>query len=186
MRRLLDGLYKSSLYTGAFFILAICTVVVAQVSLNLADRLARLVVGNAIGLTIPSYSDFTGFFLAAASFLALAGTLREGGHIRVTLVIGMLPRKAHKLVDIGAVALALSIAAYATWYSMFLVYDSWIYNDLSPGMVPVPLWLPQSAIAVGLLILTIALIDEIVCQLRGEDASWEGKGENLLGDKRGK
>ncbi|MCF6321949.1 MAG: TRAP transporter small permease [Rhizobiaceae bacterium] len=184
MRKSLDWLYKSSLYAGAFFIFAICAVVVAQVSLNLADRIARLIFGNAIGLTIPSYSDFTGFFLAAASFLALAGTLREGGHIRVTLVIGLLPRKAHKAFDIAAVALALIIAAYATWYSMFLVYESWFYNDLSPGMVPVPLWLPQSAIAIGLLILTIALIDELVCQLRGENASWDGKGENLLGDKK--
>ena len=52
--------------------------------LNLIDRISSLLTGQAIGLTIPSYADFTGFFLAASSFFALAHTHREGGHIRVS------------------------------------------------------------------------------------------------------
>jgi len=36
--------------------------------------------------TIPSYSDFSGFMLAAATFLAMPYTFRSGGHIKVSLV----------------------------------------------------------------------------------------------------
>lgn len=187
MRKLLDGLYQTSFYIGACFIVGICLMVIAQVSLNLADKVAKITTGEAIGMTIPSYADFTGFFLAAASFFALAGTLREGGHIRVTLVTGMLPKAARRIFELAAICLALAVSAYATWFSFRLVHDSFTYNDLSSGMVPVPLWLPQSSIAIGLSVLTIALVDELVCQLRGREASWEGKGENLLsGNDNGK
>ncbi len=180
MRKFLDGLYRLSLYAAASFIVAICAVVIGQVLLNLADRLAGIFFGGAIGMTIPSYADFTGFFLAAASFLALAGTLREGGHIRVTLLTGLLSRKVQRWFDLGVIALVLGVTLFATWFSFKLVHESWSYNDLSSGIIAVPLWIPQSAIAVGLLILAIALIDELVCMARGASASWDGKGENLL------
>ncbi len=185
MRRLLDGLYRASLVTAAGFIVAICAVVIGQVLLNLADRIAGALFGGAIGLTIPSYADFTGFFLAAASFFALAGTLREGGHIRVTLVIGLLPKSIRYILELWCVALALVITGYACWYMFALVMESWQYNDLSPGIIAVPLWLPQLSLAAGLLVLAIALLDELVCQIGGSDPSWRGKGENLLGDKEG-
>ena len=62
MRSILNGLYKVSLNAAAGFIVAICAVVMAQVFLNLIDRLSSVFFGGAIGLTIPSYADFTGFF----------------------------------------------------------------------------------------------------------------------------
>ena len=185
MRRILDGLYRGSLMTSAGFIMAICAVVIGQVLLNLIDRVASVFFGAAIGLTIPSYADFTGFFLAAASFLALAGTLRDGGHIRVTLLIGVLPDKVRYALELWCVGLGLSISAYACWYMFALTYESWKYSDLSSGIIAVPLWIPQLSLALGLLVLMIAFLDELVCQLRGKNPTWHGKGENLLDGKEG-
>ena len=93
MRKFLDKLYDLSGYGAAIFIFAICLIVMAQVALNLSDNIAKYITGEAIGLTIPSYADFTGYFLAAASFMALAHTLKSGGHIRVTLLLQILPEK---------------------------------------------------------------------------------------------
>ena len=47
-------------------------------------------------------------------------------------------------------------------------------------MIAVPVWIPQSAMLTGLVILTIALIDEFTDVLNGNDPSYTGKGENLL------
>ncbi|HFC05389.1 MAG TPA: TRAP transporter small permease [Rhizobiales bacterium] len=185
MRRLLDGLYQASLIASACFIVAICAVVIGQVMLNLIDRLASIFFGGAIGLTIPSYADFTGFFLAAASFLALAGTLRDGGHIRVSLLTGALPEKIRKIFELWCVLLALLITTYACWYMYDLVHESWKYSDLSPGMIAVPLWIPQLSLTAGLSVLAIALLDEFICLLGGAKASWHGKGENLLDGNEG-
>ena len=108
MRRFLDNLYKWSGVLAATFIAAICVLVFAQVLLNLADRIAKMTTGSAIGLAIPSYADFTGFFLAASSFLALAYTLREGGHIRVSLFIQNAGPKARHFIELWCLALALA------------------------------------------------------------------------------
>ncbi len=180
MRRLLNNLYRLSGGLAAAFIVAICATVIGQVILNLADRIASGLFGEAIGLTIPSYSDFTGFFLAAASFLALAYTLRAGGHIRVTLFIGVLSRRAQRFFEIWSVGIAMAMTLFVAWYAVALTHESYVYHDLSAGMIAVPIWIPQSAMALGLLVLAIALIDEFCCLLTGKPASYTGKGEGLL------
>lgn len=180
LRRSLNRLYLWSGWCGAAFIAAICLLVVCQVTLNLIDRLSTLLTGSAIGLTIPSYADFTGFFLAAASFLALAFTLRQGGHIRVSLVISQLHPKVRHVFEVWCILLAAATTVYFTWYTFSLTRESFMYNDLSPGMIAVPIWIPQSAMLAGLAILSIALLDELVCALLGKTPSYVGAGEKLL------
>lgn len=182
MRRALDNLYRLAGGLAATFIVAIVGVVFVQVCLNLADKIAAAITGTGLGLTIPSYADFTGFFLAAATFLALAYALREGGHIRVTLLLIRLSARTQRGFEIVVVAIALAMSAFASWYTIMLVYESFEYGDRSSGMVSVPLWLPQLPVAFGLIILTIALLDELIGLLRGLPASWDGKGENLLSE----
>ncbi|RKF16756.1 TRAP transporter small permease [Roseovarius spongiae] len=182
MRRALDFIYRLAGGLAALFIAGIVALVFAQVGLNLADKISAALTGHAIGMTIPSYSDFTGFFLAASTFLALAYTLREGGHIRVTLLFGRLPEKGQRIAEIAVVALALAMTGFAAWYMGLLVYESWEFDDRSPGMVSVPLWMPQVPVVVGLCILALALADELLALLRGRPAAWEGKGENLLSE----
>lgn len=77
MRAALDFVYRAAGGLAAVFIVAIVAIVFAQVCLNLADKISVAMTGQGVGLTIPSYSDFTGFFLAGSSFLALAYALRR-------------------------------------------------------------------------------------------------------------
>ena len=180
MRNFLNRLYLASGWGAAFFVLAICLLVMAQVTLNIADKVAVVFSGTAMGLTIPSYSDFTGFFLASASFLALAHTFREGGHIRVTLLVQHLPGKLRAFLELVSVGLATAMTVYFAWYTALLTHESFTYNDLSSGMVAVPIWIPQSGMLLGLVILSIALIDDFIGLVMGREASYANKGENLL------
>jgi len=180
MRKVLDGLYRFSGGMAAFCILTITVLVFAQVILNLTDRISGMLFGSAIGLTIPSYADFTGFFLAAASFFALAYTLKQGGHIRVSLFIQRMPKRIRHFVEIWCCGLALAISVYFTWYTALLVVESFIYNDLSPGMIALPIWIPQLAMALGLAVLCIALLDELITAFTGGMPGYADKGENLL------
>ncbi len=183
MRKVLDTLYKGGGWMAAFFIAAICILVVCQVCLNLLDRISSLLTGSAIGLTIPSYADFTGYFLAASSFLALAYTLREGGHIRVSLVINSFSPGLRRITEIWCLSLASCITLFFTWYCFTLTRESFTYNDLSPGMIAVPIWIPQSTLLLGLILLSVALIDELTQVLRGNLPNYVGKGENLMDKK---
>ena len=64
-----------------------------------------------------------------------------------------------------------------------LVLESFKFNDLSSGMIAVPLWIPQVGMFMGLIVLSIALVDEFFNLLSGADPSYQNKGENLLEDQ---
>lgn len=161
----LNKLYLTSGWLAASCIAAICLLVLCQVCLNAIDRLSGLISGSAIGLTIPSYADFTGFFLAAASFLALAYTFRQGEHIRVTLIISHFNSKLKHFFEIWCLLLTSCITLYFSVYTFLLIRESYLYHDLSSGMIAVPIWIPQSAMFLGLVVLSVALVDQLICTL---------------------
>jgi TRAP-type C4-dicarboxylate transport system permease small subunit len=183
MRKVLDLLYQAGGWFAASCILVITLLVMGQVVLNLVDRLSTLLTGQAVGLTIPSYADFTGFFLAAASFMALAYSLREGSHIRVSLVTSRLPARLQRPMELWCLAVSAAVSLYFTWYTGKLVYESFLYNDLSPGMIAVPLWIPQAPMLCGLLLLSLAFLDELVVVWRRGKPSYSAKGESILSDE---
>ncbi|QUJ78060.1 TRAP transporter small permease [Sulfitobacter albidus] len=143
-------------------ILAICLLISAQICLNAFGRFAP----GLLPSTIPSYADFSGFMLAGATFLALAHTLRAGGHIRVNLVVSRLPDRAQFLAEALVLLLASALIGYASWFMGALVLESIHYGDLSTGIIPVPLWIPQSVAAFGTVLLLVAVVHTLVDLLR--------------------
>lgn len=161
MRKFLDTIYNISGIAAAGFIVLICLIVSAQVSLNLITK----IFGAKYSMTIPSYADFAGFWLASASFLALAYTLKKGGHIRVTLLLqtfGHIPRLGAEVFSLG---LGAVLSGFATYYMLRLNFESYDYGDLSHGIIAIPIWIPQLATSLGLLILTVAFIDLLITTL---------------------
>ena len=162
MRKLLDRLYGICVAAAAIMIAGICLLVTAQVLANIITKFG----GRQINLTIPSYADFAGYMLAAASFMALAYTLRTGRHIRVTLITGLLPDRVQFALELLTVFMGVVISGVATFYMAHLCIESFTYNDMSPGIIAVPIYLPQIPVAFGLAVLTIAFIDTFVETLR--------------------
>jgi TRAP-type C4-dicarboxylate transport system permease small subunit len=166
MRALLDRLYAAALWLSALCILTIALLVGLQVGARILDGLLKLVGVQRTGFVILSLSDFAGYLLAAASFLALAATLKSGVHIRVTMLLGALPEGLRRWFETGALALATLVAAFGTWHLGVLAYDSWRFGELSSGLVPVPLVYPQAVMVLGAGLLVVALLDELVITLR--------------------
>jgi len=162
MRQFLDRLYHLSGVLSGCLILAICLLVSCQILLNATSR----IIGPVLPTTIPSYADFSGFMLAAASFLALAHTLRSGGHIRVNLVTQQFSTRMRVVFEFITLVLSTGLIGYALWYMVLLVEESHRYGDQSSGIIAIPLAIPQAAVAVGLAILFIALVDTLVELLR--------------------
>ncbi|MBJ3762311.1 TRAP transporter small permease subunit [Maribius pontilimi] len=162
MRRFLDSLYSGAGWLAALSILSICAVVTAQVGLNIASRLG----GPQANLTIPSYADFAGFALAAATFLAAASTLRHGVHIRVNLLVQRFPRAMMWVSEILVLVVGIGMVGIATYWTAMLVGESWHYGDQSTGIIAIPLWIPQVPMVAGLGLLLVALIDTLVEALR--------------------
>jgi TRAP-type mannitol/chloroaromatic compound transport system permease small subunit len=165
MRRALDTLYKAALWASALCLVTIAALVGAQLAGRLLDGTLALLHLPRTDFVILSLAEICGYLLAAASFLALAGTLKAGAHIRVTMLLGALSEWARRLLELWAFAFAAVVSAYMTWQLASFALVSYQFGDVSPGVVRVPLCYPQAAMALGAFILTIALVDEFALVL---------------------
>ncbi|MFN3659263.1 MAG: TRAP transporter small permease [Pseudolabrys sp.] len=169
MRRALDTLYALALYASALCLLSIALMVGAQLAGRLVDGTLALVGLPRTDFVVLSLAEICGYLLAAASFLALAGTLKAGAHIRVTMALSSMGEHARRYAEMLAFALAALGAAYMSWHLGYFAWISFQFNDVSPGVIRVPLWYPQAAMALGAVILTVALLDELVT------VAWRGR-----------
>lgn len=160
MRAALDQLYRVSGLLAGFFLVAIAVLTTAQIG------------GRLLGLPAYSFDDFAGFSLAASSFLGLAYTLRANEHIRMTLLLHHTRASVRRALEIACLAIAALLVGMFAWYSCDMTVTSYQLGDVSQGLVPVPLWIPQSGIALGLVVLAIAFADDLVAVLRHRPTSY--------------
>lgn len=156
----LDRIYRASGALAAFFLVMIAVLTLLQIG------------GRLLGIQVRDAGIFAGFAMAASSFLALAHTLRSGGHIRVSLFISRLEGRAQRIVEGWCLLFAtVSVGAFA-WFCIILAWQSYEFNDLSTGMIGVPLWIPQLGMVIGVVLLEIAFIEECVRFVSGKDPSY--------------
>ena len=155
MRKMLDTLYAASAWLAG-----ICMVgVLVMVLLTVLSRL--------FGFSAPGTDAYAGYAMAGAGFMALANTLKQGEHIRVTLVINRLSDRAHRWLDVFCHVVALLVASTLAFYSVRLVQQSLTFNDISTGLDATPLWIPQLGMAVGTCVLALAFAVELADLLAG-------------------
>jgi TRAP-type C4-dicarboxylate transport system permease small subunit len=162
MRRLLDGLYMASGGLAAAFLATSCLIVLLQVSANLLSDLSGWMWGSPITLGIPNYAQLAGYAFAAASFLGLGYTFRTEGHIRVSVLIGSLSARGRLWLEAWCLCVGCLVSLFLSWSAVTYVADSLYFGDVSPGTLAVPLWIPQSAMAFGLIVLSVAITDRAV------------------------
>lgn len=155
MRKLLDFVYAASLWLAG-----LCMVgVLAMVLLSITSRL--------LNFAAPGVDAYAGYAMAGAGFLSLAGTLKKGEHIRVTLLLGALKGRARRVAETGVLALAALLSAFLAYYACHLVWESYSMNDISTNIDATPMWIPQLSMAVGAVIFCVAFVDELVLEILG-------------------
>jgi TRAP-type C4-dicarboxylate transport system permease small subunit len=161
MRAALDALYRLSGLVAGFFLVAMAALSLMQI------------VGRLLGYAAHSFDEFAGYAMAASSFLGLAWTFRANEHIRVTLAIERARGGLRRAVEIACLVAAIAIVGFFAWAAIDMTWTSYQLNDVSMGLVPIQLWIPQSGMALGLAIMVVALVDDLVVVARGAAASYE-------------
>ena len=52
---------------------------------------------------------------------------------------------------------------YFAWHSAVMTWQSYEFNEMGQGVVPVPLWIPQTIMTFGLFAQAVAIADNLVC-----------------------
>ncbi|WP_028239302.1 TRAP transporter small permease [Stutzerimonas azotifigens] len=146
------------LLSGVFMVL-ICVLVVTQI-------IARL-----FGTMVPSSDELAGYAMASSGFLGLPYALHRGAHIRVSLLFKALSERGQHLLEIASTLVGLVIVAYLAWFTALFVHESYVFGEVSSGLLPIPMWMPQVPMALGTAVLVVAMLDRLVSLLT--DRSFE-------------
>ncbi|MBP6018889.1 MAG: TRAP transporter small permease [Burkholderiaceae bacterium] len=160
--RLLDKVFSVSRAAAAFFLVMIALLTLAQIG------------GRSFGVQIRDADVLAGFAMAASAFLALPSTLRNGGHIRITLFTSRFQSGARRWIEAWCLLFAIVLIGAFTVFSIEMVVQSYEFGDVASGLIGIPLWIPQVGMAVGALLLEIAFIEQAVRLIQGQRLSYEG------------
>jgi TRAP-type C4-dicarboxylate transport system permease small subunit len=161
LRRALDKLYDASGIAAAICLAGICVLMLAQ-------ALAR-----EAGFLLRGADDISAWLCAASAFLALGHTFRKGELIRVGLWVERLSAPARRRMEIVALSLAALCTGYMSWAITRFVFESWKFNEVAQGLIKIPIWIPQLSLVLGIVIFTIAVLDELVTVLRGGKPAYQ-------------
>jgi TRAP-type C4-dicarboxylate transport system permease small subunit len=161
LRIWLDRLYLFSGFAAGGFLVVIFVLMMI------------LSAGRPLGVNLPAGDDFVSWCMAATSFLGLAHTFRHGEMIRVGLLIDRLTGRTRHVVEIVALVVGTFFTGFFAWYAVKMTWQSYVFNDISQGVIAVPLWIPQLGYSGGLVVLLIAFVDELVHVLAGGAPRYE-------------
>lgn len=161
LRIFLDRLYLFAGYAAGVFLVLIFAIMMFGS------------LGRQIGLNIPAGDDFASWCMCAMAFLGLAHTFRRGEIIRVGILVEQFTGRKRWAVEIFALTVATAFTLYFAWYAVAMTVDSWRFNDMAQGVLSVPLWIPQIGYCGGLIILAVALVDEMIHVLKGNKPTYE-------------
>jgi TRAP-type C4-dicarboxylate transport system permease small subunit len=161
MRIFLDRLYLYAGYAAGMFLVVIFAIMM------------YMSVGRQFGLNIPAGDDFASWCMAAMAFLGLAYTFKRGEIIRVGVLIEKATGRRRWALEVMALGISTAFTLYFSWYALSMTYDSYRFGDMAQGVLSVPLWIPQVGYVGGLVILTVALLDEMIHVLKGNKPTYE-------------
>lgn len=160
LRRSLDGLYALGGSLAALCVLAILVLMIWAS------------VGRSMNWRVSWVNDVVAWLCAAAAFLGMAFSWRNGDFVRVTLLLEVVSDNTRRWLEVVSLAVAAVAIAYLGYWATLFTYESWAFNDIAGNMVAIPLWMPQMSFVIGSIILVIAVVDECVTVLRGGRPSY--------------
>lgn len=110
------------------------------------------------GLLVPSSEIIVSFLMVGMAFFGLVYAYAEGVHVRVDALYKHLSASLRHAVGLisyfGAAALCVAI----TVYSGRLTWTAIRFNDLSDGLVAIPMWIPLCTVPLGFGLFALALL----------------------------
>lgn len=164
-RRFLDGLYQLGGHLAALCVLAILVLMIGAS------------VGRVFEWRVSWVNDIVAWLCAAAAFLGMAYSFRNGDFVRVTLVLESVSAPVRRWLELMSLTVAAVAIGYLGYWAARFTWESYEFNDIAGNMVAIPIWIPQMSFVIGSAILVIAVIDECVCVFRGGKPSYVARVE---------
>lgn len=102
--------------------------------------------------------EYSAYGLAAIVFLGAGYTLKNNGHIRITLVVNHIPAVMSRFLKRLAVTTSTIFMGYLLYYLYKMIAGTMRYGSTSGTLTETPLWIPQTIMFVGAVALFFQLV----------------------------
>ena len=146
----LNNLYKLSGNIAAAFLLLVAIFIL----IGIASRL--------FGFYIRGLAVYSGYCMAASSFLALAYTFNEKGHIRITLFLEKANKRIKRFLELWCLTIATFFSGFLSFYFIKMLIISIDFKERSEGADEIYIWIPQTTVAIGSTIFFICVLHNFI------------------------
>jgi len=154
MKRLIHIFDSLSLAGGWFSGLMIC--------LGLVLVVVEIFTRSLFDSTLYVAEEYAGYLMCGLTFCALAYTLREKGHIRMTFLQKVVKGRPRLMLDLICFAVGFVFSAGLTYNTSLFFWDSVITRSQSMQISETYLAIPQFAMPLGAMLLTLQFINEFL------------------------
>lgn len=144
---------------------------IVAVGLNFFNVVGRY----GFGVTLLSADELQIFIMVFMTFLGAAVVAWRDQHLRMDVVVNMLPTPLRKLVRIVELTVIAALACFVLWNSSFYVKQMFIFGRVS-DMGRVPMWVPHSAVALGFGLIALITCLRLMHILTGHPAAAAKRG----------
>jgi len=106
---------------------------------------------------IPVAWEYSSYLMAAAFTFGAAMTLRAGGHIRVTLILGRVTPRVRRWMETVLAALGVAFSGYLAVAMVNFTWRSFTSDQVSISSAT-PLWIPQALVTFGICLLVLQFV----------------------------
>jgi TRAP-type C4-dicarboxylate transport system permease small subunit len=164
LRLLLDAIEKLARldgWIGAACLVTLTLLMLAEITVRALSNFISWVPAD-----IPVAWEYSSYLMAACFTFGAAMTLRAGGHIRVTLVLGRLPPAGRRPFEAAA---ALVATVFVGFLAIAMARFAWTafsagQTSISSGTL---LWIPEAVIAFGMVLLALQFLARFIQALLG-------------------
>ena len=124
----------------------------------LVEVLTRYILHSPLSIA----EEMGGYLLVSITFMGLAYTWKEKGHVRVTLIMSRLPEKVAHPIRLLTLILATLFTLPLMKACYDLLADSLLFESRSGSWLRTPLIYPQTILLVGAVLLFLQLLVEVI------------------------
>jgi TRAP-type C4-dicarboxylate transport system permease small subunit len=160
VRTFLDRLFNATGAIAAIFVFSIFAVMIITSTMRM------------LGLNTGGSEDVVSWLTAAAAFFGMGHAFKHGDFVRVELLISKMAPAKRRFFELITLTAGSVFTGYVAWSVCSYVWEIFKFNDLSQGLVVVPMWIPQLSIVIGSLLLFLAFVDELSRVIAGQKPSY--------------
>ena len=146
----LKVLYRLSGYVAAIFLMLVLIFILT----GIASRI--------FGFYIRGLAEYSGYCMAASSFLALAYTFEEKGHIRITLFLEKASKNTRGFLELWCLSIATFFSGFLSFYFIKMLIISIQFGERSEGADEIYIWIPQVSVALGSTIFFVCVLHNFI------------------------